>query len=129
MTIRVTAAPAELPPDLAAHPRVVTLGRPPWARLRSTWAQSRAIYFPTGLAAFGFPLVEARLSGHPVTARDTAQSRELAGAALCGYTAGDAGSLREAVARALTTTVAPDPHPFDPTAYFDVLLGPRSSGT
>jgi glycosyltransferase involved in cell wall biosynthesis len=109
VTIRVTAAPAELPPDLGAHPRIVALGRLSWARLRSTWAQSRAVYFPTGLEAFGYPLAEARLSGHPVIARDTAQGRELAGPALCGYTQGDARSLREAVARALTTTVAPDP--------------------
>ena len=126
VTVRVTAAPAELPPDLADHPRLIALGRLPWERLRATWARSRAVYFPTGLEAFGLPLAEARLSGHPVIARYTAQSRELAGAALCGYTLGDAGSLRDAVARALTTTVAPDPDPFDPAAYFDFLLGPRS---
>ncbi|HEY0815772.1 MAG TPA: glycosyltransferase [Pseudonocardia sp.] len=127
VVVRVTATGAELPPDLAAHPRVVPLGRLTWARLRETWAASAAVYFPTGLEAFGFPLAEARLSGHPVIARNTPQNRELAGAALVGYTLGDAESLRAAVACALTTSVTPDPAPFDPTAYFDALLGPRRS--
>ncbi len=123
VTVAVTAAAAELPPDLAGHPRVVALGRLAWAQLRETWAGSAAVYFPTGLEAFGFPLAEARLSGHPVIARDTAQNRELAGAALRGYTLGDTDSLVAAVAGALTTSVEADPTPFDPTAYFDALLG------
>lgn len=123
IAVLVTADPAELPPALAGHPRVRPLGRVPWARLRAVWAASRAIYFPTGLEAFGFPLAEARLSGHPVIARDTAQNRELAGAALCGYRLGDPATLRDAVAAALTAVVAPDPVPFDPTSYFDFLLG------
>lgn len=122
--VRVTAADSELPPSLATHPRVVTLGRLSHEELRSVWSRSRAIYFPTGLESFGYPLAEARLSGHPVIALDSAQSREIAGDALCGYAAGDADALRDAVARALTTEVSPDPRPFDPTAYFDFLLGP-----
>jgi Glycosyl transferases group 1 len=125
ITVRVTAAATELPPDLASHPRVVPLGRLAWAQLRETWARSAAVYFPTGLEAFGYPLAEARLSGHPVIARDIPQNRELAGPALCGYTLGDADSLRAAVAAALTTSVTADPAPFDPTSYFDTLLGPR----
>ena len=124
VVVRVTASAAQLPSDLAAHPRVVPLGKLPWAQLRETWAASTAVYFPTGIEAFGFPLAEARLSGHPVIARETPQNRELAGAALCGYTLGDADSLVAAVAGALTTSVTADPAPFDPTAYFDALLGP-----
>jgi glycosyltransferase involved in cell wall biosynthesis len=123
VVLRVTAAPAELPPALAAHPRVVALGRLPWSRLRDEWSRSRAVYFPTGIEAFGFPLAEARLSGHPVIARDVPQSRELAGHALRGYTVGDPDSLHAAVVAALVADVVPDPGPFDPTAYFDFLLG------
>ena len=88
------------------------------------WARSRAIYFPTGLESFGYPLAEARVSGQPVIARDTAQNREIAGPALCGYTLGDPDSLRRAVEVALTADVAPDPGPFDPDQYFGWLLGP-----
>ena len=65
-------------------------------RLRDLWARSRAIYFPTGLESFGCPLAEARVNGLPVIARDTPQNREIAGPALCGYTLGDADSLRQA---------------------------------
>ena len=57
-------------------------------------ARSRAIYFPTGLESFGYPLAEARVSGQPAIARDTAQNREIAGPALCGYSLGDPDSLR-----------------------------------
>ena len=56
-------------------------------------------------------------------ARDTAQNREIAGTALCGFTPGDPDSLRHAVKLALTSDVAPDPGPFDPDAYFNWLLG------
>ncbi len=120
--VRVTAAASELPAFLANHPRVVLLGRLPHEKLRSVWCQSRAIYFPTGIEAFGYPLGEARLSGHPVIALDTPQNREIAGGALCAFTAGDDDALRDAVARALTIEVLPDPQPFDPRAYFTYLL-------
>ena len=86
-------------------------------------AHSRAIYFPTGLESFGYPLAEARVSGLPVIARDTALNREIAGPALYGYTQGDPDSLRHAVKVALTADVAPDPGPFDPEQYFGWLLG------
>ncbi len=56
-------------------------------------------------------------------ARDSAQNREIAGPALCGFDPGDPESLRNAVKSALTTRVAPDPLPFDPDAYFGWLLG------
>jgi glycosyltransferase involved in cell wall biosynthesis len=121
--LRVTADPAELPPDLACHPRVEVVGRLTNQSLRELWGRSRAIYFPTGIESFGYPLAEARASGRPVIARDTEQNREIAGAALCGFTLGDDESLLRAVTRALTTDVAPDPGPFDPDAYFGWLLG------
>jgi glycosyltransferase involved in cell wall biosynthesis len=121
--VRVTASPQELPAHLASHPRIEFLGRVGARELREAWAHSRAIYFPTGLESFGYPLAEARASGHPVIARETAQNREIAGAALCGFHAGNPDSLRHAVKLAFTSAVQPDPEPFDPDAYFDWLLG------
>ncbi|MGH3186226.1 MAG: glycosyltransferase [Streptosporangiaceae bacterium] len=119
----VTAHAAEVPASVARHPQVELLGRLSCGELREMQARSRAIYFPTGLESFGYPLAEARVSGLPAIARSTAQNREIAGAALCGYVPGDPDSLREAVLAALKADVAPDPGPFDPDRYFGWLLG------
>lgn len=119
----VTASTAEVPASLAASPRLCFVGRLSVAEARDLCARSRAVYFPTGLESFGYPLAEARVNGQPVIARDTAQNREIAGAALCGYTPGDRDSLRYAIEAAVTTRITPDPGPFDPDAYFDWMLG------
>jgi hypothetical protein len=121
--VRVTASAAEVPVAIASHPQVELVGRLPHSDLREMQARSRAIYFPTGLESFGYPLAEARVSGMPAIARDTAQNREIGGAALCGYKLGDPDSLRRAVEVALTADIAPDPGPFDPDRYFSWLLG------
>lgn len=121
--VRVTASPADLPAALASDPRLEFVGRIDQNQLRQVWARSQAIYFPTGLEAFGYPLAEARASGRPVIARDTAQNKEIAGPALCGFISGDPESLRHAVTVALTKDVGPDPAPFDPDAYFNWILG------
>lgn len=121
--VRVTAELADLPPSVAANPRIELVGRSDAHDLRDLWARSRAIYFPTGLESFGYPLAEARASGHPVIARDTAQNREIAGPALCGFRPGDPGSLRGAVKLALSEDLRPDPAPFDPDSYFNWMLG------
>ena len=84
--VQVTAHAAEVPAAVACHPQVELVGRLPCGELREMQARSRAIYFPTGLESFGYPLAEARVSGLPVIARDTALNREIAGPALCGYT-------------------------------------------
>jgi glycosyltransferase involved in cell wall biosynthesis len=123
VVVRVTADPADLPSSVAAHPGCEFVGRLDQRELRDMWARSRAIYFPTGLESFGYPLAEARVSGHPVIARDTSQNQEIAGAALCGFRPGDADSLDRATARALAADVTPDPAPFDPDSYFSWLLG------
>jgi glycosyltransferase involved in cell wall biosynthesis len=121
--VLVTADQAEVPVAIACHPRTRLAGRLPYAELRELRAHSRAIYFPADLESFGYPLAEARVCGQPVIACDTAQNREIAGPALFGYVPGDPGSLRRAVARALTADIAPDPAPFDPDRYFGWLLG------
>ena len=119
----VTASPAEVPISLAQSPRLQFIGRIDHAEISRIWPRSRAIYFPTGLESFGFPLAEARVNGQPVIARDTEQNRDIAGAALYSFTPGNPDSLREATERALTANVAPQPGPFDPVAYFNWMLG------
>ena len=121
--IRVTASPGDLPPAVANDPKIEFIGRVDQDQLREVWARSAAIYFPTSLESFGYPLAEARVSGFPVIARDTPQNIEIAGPALCGFTAGDPESLCRAVPLALVKNVPPDPTPFDPDAYFDWALG------
>ena len=119
----ITADRAEVTADLAHNPRIELVGQIPHSELRALWARSRAIFFPSGIESFGFPLAEARVNGQPVIARDTAQNREVAGAALCGYRVGDEASLRSATELALTIELEPDPAPFEPDAYFSWLLG------
>jgi glycosyltransferase involved in cell wall biosynthesis len=120
--VRVTASPADLPSSLASDPVIDFVGHLDQDDLRQVWAYSRAIYFPSGLESFGYPLAEARVSGQPVIARDTPQNREIAGPALCGFALGDQESLRSALALALAKDVTPDPAPFDPDAYFNWIL-------
>ena len=121
--LRVTASPSEVPADVARHPRIELLGQLDLADLRHVWARSSAIYFPTSLESFGYPLAEARASGHPVIALETSQNWEIAGPALCAFTRGDPASLRRATVAALTAEIAPDPEPFDPDAYFGWMFG------
>lgn len=119
----VTGDPAEYSPSLAHHPRIQFAGRLNHYDLRQFWARCRAVYFPTSVESFGYPLAEARAYGKPVIGLDTPLNREVAGPALHGFSVGDPDSLWLATERALTATVTADPAPFDPTAYFDWLLG------
>jgi len=121
--VQVTAQAAEVPVAVACHPQIELVGRLPYSELREIQASSRALYFPTDVESFGYPLAEARVSGQPVIARNIALNREIAGPALCGYTLDDPDSLRCAVEVALTADIAPDPGPFDPDRYFGWLLG------
>lgn len=120
----VTASEAEVPAPLSRNPRIELVGRLDLSDLRVLWARSLAIFFPTSVESFGYPLAEARVNGQAVIALDTPQNREIAGRALCGFTSGNRDSLRNATELALTTRVRPDPAPFDPEAYFTWMLGP-----
>ncbi len=121
--VRITADRCDVTQELAGNPRIDFVGKLDQSELRELWGRSRAIYFPTGLESFGYPLAEARVSGQPVIARDTAQNKEIAGAALRAFAPGDDDSLARAVALALTKDATPDPELFDPTSYFDWMLG------
>jgi glycosyltransferase involved in cell wall biosynthesis len=122
--VHVTADKSDVNPSLACNPRIELVGKLDQRGLAQLWARSRAIYFPTGLESFGYPLAEARVNGLPVIARDSMQNREIAGSALRGFTIGDRDSLRNAVELALTTSAKPDPVTFNPDAYFNWMLGP-----
>ncbi len=119
----ITARDVDVPESLASNPRVELVGQLHHTELRRLWASSKAIYFPPGIESFGYPLAEARVSGHSVIARDTAQNREIAGSALCGFTLGNKETLIDATISALERRIEPDPEPFDPNAYFNWLLG------
>lgn len=121
--LRITADLAELPRELAEHRRVRALGQLDAAQLRTQWHRCQAVYFPTSIESFGYPLAEARVMGRPVIALNTAQNREVAGRALCGFETAADGSLQAAVDHALTAIVAPEPAPFEPDTYFRWLLG------
>jgi glycosyltransferase involved in cell wall biosynthesis len=86
------------------------------------YRSAAAVYFPTSIESFGYPLAEARAAGMPVIAQETAHNREIAAGALFGYRSGDARSLAEAVSGALAAELIPDPEPFDCDAFFDGLL-------
>jgi len=120
----VTAEQAEVPESLARSPRLELVGRLDHHDLRRLWARSRAIYFPTRIESFGYPLAEARVNGQPVIALDTPLNREVAGPMLHSFIPGDMASLRHATEIALAADLAPDPAPFDPDDYFNWLLGP-----
>jgi len=122
----VTASAAEVPAALAASPRLELVGRLDLEPLSHLWAGSHAVFFPSGIESFGFPLAEARVNGQPVIAQDTPINREIAGPALCAYRVGDRDSLLQATEKALSMNLAPDPAPFDPDAYFDWMLGKRA---
>lgn len=124
LKLLVTASPGEVPKSLAQSSRLEFVGRLTQSRLRPLWARSCAVYFPSGLESFGYPLAEARANGQPVIACDTRQNREIADDALCPFIPGDPMSLRDAIMLALKFEVAPDPDPFNPDTYFDWMLGP-----
>jgi glycosyltransferase involved in cell wall biosynthesis len=119
----VTAHRSEVPQTMVQNPRLRLVGRLSYEDLKELWARCSAIYFPTSLESFGYPLAEARVSGLPVIAQDTEQNREIAGPALCAYTLHDESSLEAATELAFTGDFKPDPKPFEPASYFDWLFG------
>lgn len=120
--VQVTAEEAELGRVAGGDPPLVPLGRLSYHQLRPAWASCTAVFFPSRIESFGYPLAEARAAGLPVIAPDTAQNREVAGPCLVPYHAEQPESLGEAVQRALLDTFDPDPAPFAPDGYFDWML-------
>jgi glycosyltransferase involved in cell wall biosynthesis len=129
--VAVTAQSADLPPDLQADSRIRAIGPQPVEDMADWYACSSAIYFPTSVESFGYPLAEARAIGRAVIAIDSQQNREVAGDALCGYSPTSTESFRKAVETALAgsaNSIEPDPNHFDRAAYFDWLLSKATNG-
>lgn len=120
-TVVVTAHRHEFPGS-AGDPRARFTGPLRGTDLEACWQRANAVYFPTQLESFGYPLAEARVNGIPVVALDTCQNREIAGAALRPFQESLPGSLAAAVHSALMRPAEADPVPFSPQAYFDWLL-------
>lgn len=119
--IVVTGSAAEYA-NVAGHERLLLVGRLPVAELDKYWAESAAVYFPTTLESFGYPLAQARANGRRVISPKNSQTQEIAGRALAGFESGDSVSLAEAVDEALSVPVAPDRSSFNPTEYFRWLF-------
>ena len=119
----VTAEAADFPSSVAGDPRVRFLGRLSSDELDIYWRRCKAVYFPPQLESFGYPLAEARANGRRVVAPDSDQNYEIAGAALAAFIAGDPHSLQAALVDAMSVSVAPDRETFDPSNYFDWLIG------
>jgi glycosyltransferase involved in cell wall biosynthesis len=122
LRVVVTAAPDQLPKDVAAHPAVDALGTVPTATATLLWRSATAAFFPCTVEAFGYPLAEARVHGVPVLSPDGPLAREVAGRALVPYRSDDRDSLACALERC-AEPVAPEPRAFDAAAYFRWLLG------
>lgn len=117
----VVTASSEAMPRISSHPEVDLIGLQDASSLARYWHDARAIYYPTGLEAFGYPLAEARVAGRWVIARDTRQNREIAGQALAPFDHGSLVSLRDAVVAAMDGDPVPENEAFDPERYFHWL--------
>lgn len=122
LKVVVTATELQLP-LVAGDPRVYFVGRLSSAQLEPYWGRARAIYYPTGLESFGYPLAEARVGGRWIIALETEQNQEIAGAALAPFNVGDSCSLTHAVECAMAGDPRPEPGPNDPDSYFHFLTG------
>ena len=122
MRVVCTMTKAEVPQEVRTDSRFECAGILPREQLALLYAAASAIYYPTDIESFGYPLAEARAIGTPVVAQDSDHNREIAGTALFGYRPFEMETLRAAVEAALGSSVLPDPGPFDPRSYFDWLL-------
>jgi glycosyltransferase involved in cell wall biosynthesis len=121
LKVAVTALPESVG-SLAGHPKVAAIGVQSLAAMDRLWAEASAVYAPTTVEAFGYPLAEARAMGMPVIAVDNAQNREIGGAALVAFSFGDRDSLVDAVIAVSERSPAAEPGPFEPDAYFRWLV-------
>lgn len=124
LRVVVTATRGQLP-MVANRSEIDFVGLVSAGQMPPYWDRACAIYYPTGLEAFGYPLAEARAGGRWAIARDNEQNREIAGPALAPYSVGDVESLREAVRSVLASDPVPEPAPNDPDSYFEWLFSVR----
>jgi glycosyltransferase involved in cell wall biosynthesis len=120
LVVKVTAPSAVLGP-LAGDPRVEAIGPKTLEEIDVLASRASAIYAPTVIESFGYPVAEARAIGAPVLAVSTARNREVGGQALVGFAERDVLSLANALTSLPRVSVVADPGPFDPDAYFSWL--------
>ncbi len=120
LRVRATA-PREALGAAGCHSLVDPVGVQPLEAMGALWAEAAAVYAPSHVESFGYPVAEARAIGVPVIAVDTPQNREIGGVALVGFVDGSRDSLANAIERACSLVPAADPSPFDPGAYFSWL--------
>jgi glycosyltransferase involved in cell wall biosynthesis len=119
--VHVTAEPADLPGYVVEDVRVSGIGHVQESNMEDLWRTASAVFYPSTVESFGYPLAEARVNGIPVIAPDSPQAHEIAGDALCGYVIGSPTSMIEALLRT-NETVKVDPQPFERRAYFEWLF-------
>jgi len=116
-------------PEVARHPRLRLVGEHPAAAVAELMVRCDAIYFPSELESFGYPMAEGRMMGVPVIALDSAHNREIAGPALVGYQREAGAEIAAAMYAALAAELKPDDaRLFDRGPYFDLLLGEDRAG-
>lgn len=126
MRLKVTASPEQVP-KASALINVDCLGVIPSHELDRTWARARAVYYPTALESFGYPLAEARAGGRWVIARNTRQNLEIAGDSLVPFDPNLPQTLVDAVEAIQQPDPLPDPKANNPVQYFDWLFSQRPS--
>lgn len=122
--IEVTAAEQELVAEGLSGAGLVALGRLDVADVEHALARATAVFYPTTVESFGYPLAEARVNGQAVLAVESPHNREVAGAALVPFAtdAAEPTDLVTALEHALHAEVKADPVE-RPGCYFDRLLG------
>lgn len=123
VTVVWTSTRADAPISIQTSDRFELIGIVDREVLSDLYSRAAAIYYPTAIESFGYPLAEARALGIPIIARDTSRTREIAGGALVPFAPGHVPSLNVAVDRALIARPTPEPGPFDPDSYFDWMFG------
>lgn len=120
--IIATAARDQLP-GLKDDPRLELIGVVSAKELDAYWGRASAVYYPTSLESFGYPLAEARVGGRWIIAQASSQNSEIAGDALAAFELGRPETLKSAVQTALGHDPDPDPVANDPDDYFHFLMG------
>jgi glycosyltransferase involved in cell wall biosynthesis len=119
LDVRVTATERELTTLGRDSGTLRPIGRLSTEELDEQLSKAQAVYYPTTLESFGYPLAEARANGQPVVALNTARTREIAGPALVSYRAETSEAVADALRRAVEEPPPPrDPTPFCPDTYF-----------
>jgi glycosyltransferase involved in cell wall biosynthesis len=88
---------------LGVADQVCFAGAVPNTQVPALIQQAQVLVFPTWCESFGLPLAEALAMGAPAVAADIPACREVGGDAAGYYSAGDAGSLADAIGKLLAS--------------------------